>query len=112
MTMWVKFKDGQITEGPVHGDRPSTEFIEYVEVINLPPLYSQVEVTVTLVDGRCVKTVSAQTDYVSERRAAYPPIGGQLDDFWHAMDDNLIPRIEPFYSRVKAVKDKYPKPPQ
>jgi hypothetical protein len=28
---------------------------------------------------------------------------------WHAMDDHHLPRVEPFYSRIKAVKDAYPK---
>jgi hypothetical protein len=29
---------------------------------------------------------------------------------WHAMDDGLIPKIEPMYSEIKAVKEQYPKP--
>ena len=33
-----------------------------------------------------------------------------FDMLWHAMDDGLIPKIEPLYSEIKAVKDKYPKP--
>ena len=28
---------------------------------------------------------------------------------WHAMDRQEIARAEPFYSRLKAVKDAYPK---
>jgi hypothetical protein len=109
--MWVKFQDDQIVEGPVHGDKPSDAFIEYVENISLPQFYSRMDVTVSLVDGKCVKTVTARPDYSAQRAAEYPPLGDQLDGFWHAMDDNLIPKVEPFYSQVKAVKDKYPKPP-
>lgn len=112
MTNWVKFQSGQILEGPVAGDRPSEDFVEYVEVRNLPPAHGPVTVTLALVDGKCVKTISAQTWYVAERKVEYPSIGEQLDAFWHAMDTNLLPRVEPFYSQVKAVKDKYPKQPQ
>jgi hypothetical protein len=112
MTNWVKFQNGQILEGPVAGDRPSGDFVEYVEVVNLPPAHGPITVTLALTGGKCVKTITAQTWYAAERQAAYPPIGDQLDDFWHAMDNNLIPRIEPFYSQIKAVKDEYPKPPQ
>lgn len=44
------------------------------------------------------------------RRRAYPPLGDQMDMLWHAMDDNVMPRVEPFYSQIKAVKDANPKP--
>lgn len=48
-------------------------------------------------------------DYVLARMAAYPSTASQLDTFWHAMDEGVLPRIEPFYSQIKAVKDAYPK---
>lgn len=110
-TRWVKMQDGEIVSGP-SDYKPDDTYVEYIEILNLTPPYTRVDVTVAMVDGKCVKTVTSVTSYVAERLLAYPPIGDQLDDFWHAMDDNLIPRIEPFYSQVKAVKDKYPKPPQ
>lgn len=44
------------------------------------------------------------------RRAAYPPVGAQLDMLWHAMDRGETPKVEPFYSAIKRVKDAYPKP--
>jgi hypothetical protein len=44
------------------------------------------------------------------RRASYPPLGDQLDALWHAMDDGILPKVEPFYSDIKAVKDHFPKP--
>lgn len=48
-------------------------------------------------------------DYRKLRKAAYPSLGDQLDALWHAMHENETQRIEPFYSMIKAVKDKYPK---
>lgn len=47
--------------------------------------------------------------YDKLRAQAYPEIGAQLDMIWHAMDDGLIPKIEPLYSEIKAVKAQYPK---
>ena len=34
----------------------------------------------------------------------------QLDALWHAMDTGTTPKIEPFYSQIKLIKDKFPKP--
>lgn len=48
--------------------------------------------------------------YDMKRKREYPTIGDQLDMLWHAMDTNQIPRAQQFYSTIKAVKDKYPKP--
>lgn len=48
-------------------------------------------------------------DYRAERAAAYPSIADQLDMLWSAMDENPGKRLEPFYSRIKAVKEAYPK---
>lgn len=44
-----------------------------------------------------------------QRARSYPPIGDQLDAIWHAMDQGLLPKIEPMYSSVLAVKQKLPK---
>ena len=44
------------------------------------------------------------------RSQAYPSIGDQLDMLWHAMDDGVMPKVEPFYGSIKAVKDAHPKP--
>lgn len=49
------------------------------------------------------------TSYSGSRRREYPSIGNQLDMLWHSMDSSEIPKAEPFYSEIKAVKDKYPK---
>lgn len=48
-------------------------------------------------------------DYSKLRRKAYPSVGEQLDALWHAMNDAKINKAEPFFSMIKAVKDKYPK---
>lgn len=48
--------------------------------------------------------------YDNLRRIEYPSIGEQLDGIWHAMDQGLLPKIEPMYSQILAVKQKHPKP--
>ena len=48
-------------------------------------------------------------DYRKARADAYPSVNEQMDMLWHAMDEFHMPRVEPFYSRIKAVKDAYPK---
>lgn len=45
-----------------------------------------------------------------QRMKAYPSYGDQFDMLWHAMDDGIIPKIEPFYTERKNVKEQYPKP--
>lgn len=49
-------------------------------------------------------------DVRATRARAYPPVEEQLDMLWKAMDANKTPRSEPFYSTIKAVKDKHKKP--
>jgi hypothetical protein len=48
-------------------------------------------------------------DYRQKRAMEYPALGDQMDMIWHSMDNGVTPKIEPFYSSIKAVKDKYPK---
>lgn len=45
----------------------------------------------------------------AKRAAEYPPIEEQMDALWHAMDRGDIAKVEPMYSQIKAVKDKFPK---
>lgn len=59
------------------------------------------------VDGQWVS--NELPAYISQRANAYPHLGDQLDMFWHAMDDGVIPKIEPFYTDIKTVKETYPK---
>ena len=49
------------------------------------------------------------SQYSERRRAEYPQITDQLDALWHAMDQGTLPKVEPFYSQIKTVKDRYPK---
>lgn len=49
--------------------------------------------------------------YADHRRAEYPTVGEQMDMLWHGMDSGALPKVEPFYSRIKAVKDAHPKSP-
>lgn len=59
--------------------------------------------------GRVLPPKAALT-YDQARRSMYPRVEAQLDMLWHAMDAFHTPRIEPFYSTIKAVKDAHPKP--
>lgn len=45
----------------------------------------------------------------NRRAAEYPSLEDQLDSLWHAMDNGTMPKIEPMYSQIKAVKERYPK---
>jgi hypothetical protein len=47
--------------------------------------------------------------YIESRQSTYPSVTEQLDMLWHAMDNNSIPKAEPFYSTIKTVKEAYPK---
>ena len=47
--------------------------------------------------------------YQELRAKSYPSINEQLDMLWHGMDAGLMDKIEPFYSQIKAVKDRFPK---
>ena len=52
-----------------------------------------------------------QSNYVKQRRNAYPAIGDQLDMLWHSIDKDpqLKSKYFDFYEAIKAVKVKYPK---
>ena len=50
-----------------------------------------------------------ETPYTTKRLVEYPSIGDQLDMLWHAMDQGSLTQVEPFYTTIKEIKDKYPK---
>lgn len=47
--------------------------------------------------------------YAQQRAKNYPGLADQLDMLWHAMDNGTIPKAEPFYTSIQAVKSAYPK---
>lgn len=47
--------------------------------------------------------------YTVVRHRMYPSVEDQLDMIWHAMHDNILPRVEPMYSMILAVKEAAPK---
>lgn len=54
------------------------------------------------------KDAIAEVQY--KRSQEYPDVTDQLDMLWHAMDAGTLPKIEPMYSQIKAVKMNNPKP--
>jgi hypothetical protein len=110
MPLFVKFEDGYIVEGPVEADAAPQGYVGYREVVNIPANSGVVTVSLSVVDGVCVKTITGQTSYIKQRLNAYPAMGDQLDMFWHAMHTGVLPIIEPFYSDILVVKQQYPKP--
>lgn len=53
--------------------------------------------------------IKHETDYVAKRAAAYPSVEEQMDMLWHAMNKGEAEKIEPFFSKIKEVKDTYRK---
>jgi len=49
------------------------------------------------------------SDYRQKRAQAYPDVTEQLDMLWHAMHTGQAEKVEPFYSTLAAVKEKFPK---
>jgi hypothetical protein len=48
-------------------------------------------------------------EYQRIRATQYPALADQLDMLWHAMDTGALPKVDSFYSAIKAVKDANPK---
>lgn len=49
------------------------------------------------------------SDYRQKRADAYPDVTEQLDMLWHAMHEGKAEKVEPFYSTLASVKQKFPK---
>lgn len=63
-----------------------------------------------LVNGKVVDAGPIiEETYHLRRQNNYPPVGEQLDMLWHAMDQGQLPKIEPFYSKIRGVKQRFPK---
>jgi hypothetical protein len=95
---------------------PLTHYITSNGAVRMPPKPSPDHVfdyaTKSWVDNRtdAEKAAQALAEVQQARKRSYPSVGDQLDMLWHAMDDGVMPKIEPFYSSIKAVKDAHPKP--
>lgn len=76
----------------------------YDQVQNAP---TEEEVSAKYLELQAIEDASM---YKYQRQTDYPSIGDQLDMLWHAMDADVTKRIEPFYSSIKNIKDRYPKP--
>jgi hypothetical protein len=106
-TQWVKFENGQILAGPMTHKFDDT-YVEYVEILNLTPPYSRVNVDIAMVDGKCVKTVTSISDYRVQRENEYPSMADYLDGV--VKGDQA--QIAAYIAACQAVKAKYPKPQQ
>jgi|Laugresp1bdmlbsn_1035097.scaffolds.fasta_scaffold03626_3 hypothetical protein len=49
-------------------------------------------------------------NYASARKSMYPNTAEQLDMLWHAMDSDQLPKVQPFYDTINAIKIANPKP--
>lgn len=108
MTHFVKLDQQGYVIGRSEGVRPGTDWV--AAKTPPPPLGAQ---RVRYVNERFeVSPASWAPDptYDLARARQYPSLGDQMDMLWHAMDANVMPRIEPFYSQIKAIKDAHPKP--
>jgi len=52
-----------------------------------------------------------KSDYAERRAKDYPTVEEQMDMLWHGMHEGTIAKVEPFYSRIASVKERYPKAP-
>jgi hypothetical protein len=59
--------------------------------------------------GFSMLKIKHREDYRKLRKAEYPALAEQLDMLWHAMNTGQIVKSEPFYSKIKAIKDRFPK---
>ena len=65
-----------------------------------------------VVPGGKPKPPPKPVSYSDARATLYPSVADQLDMLWHAMDNNTMPSVEPFYSVIASVKASVPKPEQ
>ena len=52
---------------------------------------------------------SKSVAYDVQREDSYPVLKKQFDLLWHAIDAGTLDKTSDFYTKLKAVKDKYPK---
>lgn len=71
---------------------------------------AQMSDRIDVVSGTLIKIPPPASSYRDMRRDEYPGVIAQLEALWHAMDRREIPVAIEFYSMIRAVRDKYPKP--
>jgi hypothetical protein len=100
-------RSGQCPEADLHLQVMSDE--EYLIEEPSNPGEDSVHLTEKIIvkGGRPPEPVDMS--YAAARASAYLPVTSQLDMLWHAMDENIMPKIEPWYSYHQAVKESYPK---
>ena len=60
MQQWVLVEGGEIKDGP-GSEKIDDRYIEYIQLINVPPGVVATQATIEIIDGRCVRTISAAT---------------------------------------------------
>ena len=56
------------------------------------------------------KELYITNQYQRDRKPLYPQLEEQLVALWHAIDSGKLDKTSKFYTDLKAVKDKHPKP--
>lgn len=110
MTKYIKLKDDLVVEAGIAPDG-----LEPAGSIKVDELPRAIDSTKTYYRaGKYTYTseprVVIPRTYVHARVSEYPAVADQLDAIWHAMDQGLLPKIEPMYSSILAIKQKHPKP--
>lgn len=54
-------------------------------------------------------TIKHREPYAKLRQQEYPSVADQLDMLWHSMNNGEMTKLEPFYTTIKNIKEKYKK---
>lgn len=114
---YVRLNQGVITE-TIQSDEPLDARVGWLPyVFEEKPTDGRRYKLVTTINDKEVRTAWVEIDVpISDlRRAAYPPIGDQLDAMWKLIQANSdkidLGEAAPLLAAVQEVKDKYPKAP-
>ena len=80
------------------------------EVLWINPTESPITDEQIVIEMNRLQEEYVTKEYQRVRSTQYPSIADQLDMLWHAMDTGALPKVDSFYSAIKAVKDANPKP--
>jgi hypothetical protein len=111
MKQYVLVLNGADVLSPVSGDFPLVEGGKWLELVEMNESSEFVApgFVDTLTETECQRRFFERAGYSLLRAMAYPSANEQLDMLWHAMNSGMVPTSEPFYTRIKAVKDSIPK---